>query len=168
MIENEIERMLREFDQQLQAQGLNLDLYSQFSGQDKDALKDSMKQDAEKRVRASLTIEAIADAENIEVTEEEVNQELEKMSEMYNMPAEQIKQLLGGSTDSIKNDLRFIKLFNFLLKIVKKLKKWKKLKKSLQNNYMFKYGQIKTRREFLIVPCFPIIIHNVFLHDVLI
>lgn len=123
MIENEIERMLREFDQQLQAQGLNLDLYSQFSGQDKDALKDSMKQDAEKRVRASLTIEAIADAENIEVTEEEVNQELEKMSEMYNMPAEQIKQLLGGSTDSIKNDLRFNKAVQLLVENRKEVEK---------------------------------------------
>lgn len=93
MIENEIDRMMKEFEQRLQAQGLNLDLYKQFSGQDESELKEQMKADAEKRVRVSLTLEAIAKAENIEVTDEEVEKELEKMSETYNLPVDQIKQI---------------------------------------------------------------------------
>ena len=72
--------MLQEFEQRLQMQGMNLELYFQFSGQNEEALRDQMKEEAEQRVRGSLTLEAIAKAENIEATEEEVNEELEKMS----------------------------------------------------------------------------------------
>ena len=94
MIDNEIDRMMKEFEQRLQMQGMNLELYYQFSGQDENALKEQMKEDAEKRVRVSLTLEAIAKAENIEVTDEEVEKELEKMAEMYKL-SRQIKQMLG-------------------------------------------------------------------------
>ena len=73
--------MLQEFEQRLQMQGMNLDLYFQFSGQDEQALRDQMKEEAEQRVRGSLTLEAIGKAENIEASEEEVNEELEKMSQ---------------------------------------------------------------------------------------
>ncbi len=114
MIENEVDRMMKEFEQRLQAQGLNLDLYKQFSGQDESELKEQMKADAEKRVRVSLTLEAIAKAENIEVTDEEVEKELEKMSETYNLPVDQIKQILG-STDSIKEDLKLNKAVELLV-----------------------------------------------------
>lgn len=114
MVENEIERMIKEFEQQLAAQGLNLDLYKQFSGQGEDELKEQMKADAEKRVRVSLTLEAIAKAENIEVTDEEVDAELNRMSEMYNLPVDQIKQILG-STDSIKDDLKLNKAVELLV-----------------------------------------------------
>ncbi len=114
MIDNEVERMVNELDQQLRAQGLNLDLYQQLTGQKLDDMKETMRDDAEKRVRASLTIEAIAEAENIEVTEEEIDEELNKMAEMYNMSVEKIKEILG-STDSVKNDLRFNKAVQLLV-----------------------------------------------------
>lgn len=114
MVDNEVDRMVKEFEQNLQQQGLNLELYTQFSGQDLDALKETMKEDAEKRVRVSLTLEAIVKAENVEVTDEEVDKELENMSEMYNMPADQIKQILG-STDSIKEDLKMNKAVQLLV-----------------------------------------------------
>lgn len=114
MIDTEIERMINELDQQFRAQGLNLDLYQQMSGQKLDDLKESMREDAEKRVRANLTIEAIAEAENVEVTEEEVNEELEKMSELYNLSVEQIKEMIG-STDFVKNDLRMKKAIDLLV-----------------------------------------------------
>ena len=90
MIDNEVDRMLQEFEQRLQMQGMNLELYFQFSGQNEEALREQMKEEAEKRVRGSLTLEAIAKAENIEVTEEEVNAELQKMADMYNMTVENI------------------------------------------------------------------------------
>lgn len=114
MIDNEVERMVKEFDQRLQQQGLNLELYSQFSGQDIDSLKETMREDAEKRVRVNLTLEAIVKAENIDVTEEEVEKELQNMAEMYNMPVEQIQQILG-STVGIKEELKFNKAVQLLV-----------------------------------------------------
>jgi trigger factor len=114
MVKNETDRMLREFDQRLQMQGLNLELYYQFSGQDEAALREQMKEDAEKRVRVALTLEAIAKAENIEVTEEEVNEELEKMAKAYNLEVEKLKELLGN-LDGVKEDLKWRKTIDFLV-----------------------------------------------------
>ncbi|MED5102146.1 trigger factor [Niallia circulans] len=114
MIDTEIDRMMSEFEQRLQMQGMNLELYFQFSGQDEAALKDQMKEDAEKRVRSNLTLEAIVAAENIEVTEEEVNAELENMSQMYNMPVDAIKQALGG-VENLQMDIKMRKAIDFLV-----------------------------------------------------
>jgi len=114
MVDTEIDRMMNEFEQRLQMQGMNLELYFQFSGQDEEALKAQMKEDAQKRVRVNLTIEAIANAENIEVSEEEVTAELEKMSEMYNMPTDAITQALGG-TENLKMDIKMRKAIDFLV-----------------------------------------------------
>lgn len=114
MIDSEVDRMLQEFGQRLSQQGMNLDLYYQFSGQDEEALRTQMKEDAENRVRVSLTLEAIAAAEGIEVTEEDINAELEKMTEQFNMSLDQIKTALGG-TAILENDLRFQKTVEFLV-----------------------------------------------------
>ncbi|MEC1391986.1 trigger factor [Bacillus velezensis] len=114
MIDTELDRMLKEFEQRLQMQGMNLELYTQFSGQDENALKEQMKEDAAKRVKSNLTLEAIAQAENLEVTDEEVEAELTKMAEAYNMPAENIKQAIG-STDAMKEDLKVRKAIDFLV-----------------------------------------------------
>ncbi|WP_050615958.1 trigger factor [Bacillus testis] len=114
MIETEVDRMVQEFEQRLSMQGMNLDLYYQFSGQDEAALKGQMKEDAEKRVRANLVLEAIVKAENIEVTEEEVNEEIQKMADMYNMEVEAIKQALG-SLEGVKGDLSVRKAVDFLV-----------------------------------------------------
>lgn len=114
MIDNELDRMMREFEQRLQMQGLNLQLYFQFSGQDEEGLREQMKEDAEKRVKYSLTLEAIANAENIEVSEEEVNEELQKMAEAYNLSVENMKKIIG-STDHLKEDLKIKKAIDFLV-----------------------------------------------------
>ncbi|AZB43837.1 trigger factor [Bacillus sp. FJAT-42376] len=114
MIDSEVERMMKEFEQRLQMQGMNLELYFQFSGQDEEALKQQMNEDAAKRVKFNLTLEAVAAAENLEVTDAEVEEELSKMAEMYNMPVESIKQALG-STDAVKEDLKIRKAIDFLV-----------------------------------------------------
>ncbi|MDV6378175.1 trigger factor [Sporosarcina sp. GW1-11] len=111
MIDSE---MMQDFEQRLQMQGMNLELYFQFSGQDEATLRDQMKDDALSRVRVSLTLEAIGAAENVEVTEEEINAELEKMSEQFGMEIEQIKTTLGG-TSVLENDLRFNKTVQLLV-----------------------------------------------------
>lgn len=118
MIESEVERMMGEFEQRLQQQGMNLDLYFQFSGQDKEALSNQMKDDALNRVRVSLTLEAIGKEENIEVAEEDINEELQKMSDQFGMDVEQIKAALGG-TSVLENDLRFNKTVEFLVENAK-------------------------------------------------
>ncbi|GEK30855.1 trigger factor [Kurthia zopfii] len=105
MIETEINRMMQEFEQRLQQQGMNLELYFQFSGQDEAALREQMTADAESRVRVSLVLEAIAAAENLEVTEAALEVELEKMSAQFNMDAEQIKTALGG-TSILEHDIK--------------------------------------------------------------
>ncbi|MEK3934028.1 trigger factor [Sporosarcina sp. FSL W7-1349] len=114
MVETEVNRMMDEFAQRLQMQGMNLDLYFQFSGQDEEALRSQMRDDALQRVRVSLTLEAIGKAENIEVTEEEINAELQKMSEQFGMEIDQIKATLGG-TSMLENDLRFSKTVELLV-----------------------------------------------------
>ena len=114
MIQTEINRMLQEFEQRLQTQGMNLDLYYQFSGQDEAALREQMKSDAENRVRVSLVLEAIAAAEALEVTEEALEAELEKMSAQFNMDAEQIKAALGG-TSILEHDIKIQNTVEFLV-----------------------------------------------------
>ncbi|MGB2871876.1 trigger factor, partial [Psychrobacillus psychrotolerans] len=118
MIKSETDRMLQEFGQRLEQQGMNLDLYYQFSGQDEEALRTQMTEDAKGRVKVSLTLEAIAKEEKIEATEEDIDAELEKMSAQFNMKLEDIKRALGG-TDVLANDLRFQKTVEFLVENAK-------------------------------------------------
>ncbi|MCP1125371.1 trigger factor [Bacillus sp. AFS018417] len=114
MIETELDRMVREFEQRLSYQGMNLELYYQFTGTDEAKLKEQMQEDAAKRVTTNLVLEAIIKAENIEVTEEEVNAEVEKMAEMYNMPVDAVKQALGN-VEGVKEDLQVRKAVDFLV-----------------------------------------------------
>jgi trigger factor len=119
MIDAEVDRMLNDFTQRLTSQGMNLDLYYQFSGQDEEALRTQMTEDAQKRVKVSLTLEAISEAEGISASEEEINSEIEKMSGQFNMTAEQIRTALGG-TGALENDLRMQKTIDFLIENAKK------------------------------------------------
>ncbi|RLQ91960.1 trigger factor [Planomicrobium sp. Y74] len=118
MIDSEMDRMMQDFEQRLTQQGMNLELYFQFSGQDEAALREQMKGDAETRVRVSLTLEAIAQAENMEVTSEDIDKELEKMSGQFNMDVEQIKAALGG-TEMLENDIRMQNTVEFLVENAK-------------------------------------------------
>lgn len=114
MIDNEVDRMVQEFGQRLQMQGMNMELFFQFSGKDEAALREEMKVEAEQRVRGSLTLEAIAKAENLEASEEDVNAELQKMADMYNMTAENIKAALGN-LEGVTSDLQVKKAIEFLV-----------------------------------------------------
>ncbi|WP_113930200.1 trigger factor [Bacillus sp. P14.5] len=114
MIDTEVDRMMQEFEQRLQMQGMNLDLYFQFSGQKEEDLRGQMKEDAAKRVRTNLTLEAIAEAENLEISDEEAEEEVNKLAEQYNMAADNIKQALGG-LDNLKTDLKIRKAVEVLV-----------------------------------------------------
>ena len=118
MINTEIDRMVQEFGQRLQMQGMTLELYYQFSGQDEAALRAQMKDDAANRVRISLVLEAIASAENVTVTEEDVNAEIEKMTAQFGMTVDQIKTALGG-TAVLENDIKTQKTVELLVENAK-------------------------------------------------
>lgn len=118
MINTEVDRMIQEFGQRLQAQGMNLELYYQFSGQNEQALREQMATDAESRVRVSVVLEAIGQAENIEVSEEDINAEVEKMTAQFGMTNEQILTALGG-TKVLENDIRTQKTVELLVENAK-------------------------------------------------
>lgn len=115
MIDTELEQMMQEFEQRLQQQGMAMDDYYQFSGQSEDDLKDQMKEDAGKRVKTNLTLEAILEIEKLEVEQEDIDAELDEMASVYNMDKEQIIGLLGGNPDVLKEDLKMKKAINFLI-----------------------------------------------------
>ncbi|MYL53326.1 trigger factor [Pontibacillus yanchengensis] len=115
MVDTELDRMVKEFEQRLQMQGMTMDMYFQFTGQDENALKEQMKEDASKRVKTNLVLEAISEAENVEVTEEDINAELENMASMYQTDVENLKQMLGGNTDAVEEDLKIKKAIDFLV-----------------------------------------------------
>ena len=113
MIDTELDRMVQEFGQRIQQQGLDLQTYFQISGQDESQLREQMKDDAEQRIKTNLTLSAIADKENIEANDEDIDKELEKMSKQFNISVEEIKNTLGN-TDIIKNDVRIQKVIDLL------------------------------------------------------
>ncbi|WP_017549042.1 trigger factor [Salinicoccus carnicancri] len=114
MIKTETDRMLQEFEQRLSQQGINMEMYQQLSGQDEDALRDQMKDDAEKRVRTNLVLKQIAVDENIEVAEADVDAELEKMSEQFGIKVEDIKSTLGDLS-MLNEDLKVQKAIDVLV-----------------------------------------------------
>lgn len=115
MINTELDRMMQEFEQRIAQQGLNLELYYQFSGQTEEQLKESMKADAEARVKTNLTLAAIAKAENIEISDTDVDAELSKMSEQFGLSVDDIKAALGNG-EVLKDDLRIQKAIDVLVK----------------------------------------------------
>ena len=109
--------MLQDFENRLRQQGMNLELYFQFSGQNEDALRSQMSGDAVKRVRNNLVLEAIAKAESISADDSDLNEELENLSKQYNRPAEELRSIFteNGNLDNIKEDLVLRKTIKFLL-----------------------------------------------------
>jgi trigger factor len=121
MVDTEIEQMMKDFESRLRTQGMNLDLYYQFSGQNEEALKEQMKVDASKRVRNNLVLEAVAKAENLEISDSDVEEELENLSKMYSRPAEELKSLFAsnGYLETLNSDLKVRKAVKFLLENAK-------------------------------------------------
>jgi len=116
MVDFQVDQMVDEFKQRLAYQGLSLEQYVQFSGQSMDALRESMKGDALKRVQGSLVLEAIVAAENIEADEEDLKKEFEKMAQMYQMEASQIEGMIPEEQkENMKKDIAVQKAVEFVL-----------------------------------------------------
>lgn len=106
MVETTKEQMMNEFAQQISYQGLSIEQYFQFTGMDKEKFLETATPEAERRIKSRLVLEAIAKAEDIQVSDDELNDELKKMAETYQMDLEQLNGLVGDSEkDAIKQDI---------------------------------------------------------------
>ncbi|MDD6331420.1 MAG: trigger factor [Clostridium sp.] len=122
MIEMTQDQMVDEFAQRLSYQGLQLEQYLQFTGMDMAAFKEQCKPEALKRIQSRLVLEAIADKEAIEVTEEDINKELENMASMYQMELEKLKEIVGEhESDSIKKDIAVQKAVDLVVEAAKEV-----------------------------------------------
>lgn len=103
MFDNRVNEMISELEQRLAPQGISLDLYMQYTGQTIDTVKKAYAEQAEKQVKLRLALEKIAELENIEVTEDELKAEFDKLAEAYKLDVDQIKQFIHD--DDLKKDI---------------------------------------------------------------
>ena len=116
MIDTQVQQMAQEFAQRLQSQGLNMEQYFQFTGLTADKMMEEMKPQAVKRIETRLVLEAIAKAENIEITEEKIDEEIAKMAEMYKMEVEKLKEYMGeAEKEQMKADMAVQEAVTFLV-----------------------------------------------------
>ena len=95
MIDEQVRQMVNEFAQNMQYQGISFEQYCQITGMTLEKIQEETRPQAVKRIETRLVLEAIAKAENIEVTEERLDEEIKKMAESYNMEADKLKELMG-------------------------------------------------------------------------
>lgn len=103
MFDNRVNEMISELEQRLAPQGISLDLYMQYTGQTIDTVKKAYAEQAEKQVKLRLALEKIAKLENIEVTDDELKAEFDKLAEAYKLDVDQIKQFIHD--DDLKKDI---------------------------------------------------------------
>lgn len=106
MIDNQVRQMADDFARRIQSQGLTVEQYFQFTGMTADKLFEQMRPEALKRIQNSLVLEAVAAAEQIEISDERVEEELVKMAEAYKMELDKVKEIMGDyERDQMKKDL---------------------------------------------------------------
>ena len=106
MLNTQVRQMMNDFASRMQSQGLTMEQYFQFTGMIAEKMQEEMKPQALKRIQTRLVLEKIAETENIEVSEDEVNEEISKMAEMYKMEADKLKELLGDrELEQMKKDM---------------------------------------------------------------
>ena len=116
MINTEAKRSIDEYAQQLRYQGLSLEQYFMFTGLTEEKMMEQTKPNIEKRIKGRIALEAVAEAENIEVSEEEINTELSDMAEQYKMEVEKLKELMGeAELKIVKKDIRIRKALDFVV-----------------------------------------------------
>ena len=117
MIEEQTNQMIQEFAARLSQQGLSFEQYMQMTGLTPPALMEQMRPEAEKRIKTRLTLEAIVAAEGLKATAKDVEKEIEKMAEMYQMEADKMKELIGDAEkEQISLDLAVQKAVDLIVK----------------------------------------------------
>ena len=118
MVEEEIDRLMGRFEEQMKMQGISLDLYYQFTNSDENALRSQMEKEAFNNVLYRLMLDEIAKEEKIEVTDKEVEEEAEKLAEKYQMKKDEFLKQFGG-LDLVKYDLEVRKTVDLLKELNK-------------------------------------------------
>jgi trigger factor len=113
MINTEVDRMLHQYEDNLKMQGLTLELFYQYTNSNEEALKEQMKEEANKRVLYRLMLEQIAKEEKFEVSDEEASIEAENIAKKYNMEKEKFLELFGG-IEMVKFDIKMRKAIEIL------------------------------------------------------
>lgn len=113
MVDEELDRMIKQYEENLKMQGLSLEQFYKFTNSDEAALKDQMREDAIKRVKSRLLLEEVAKQEKIEISEEEVEKEAEELATKYNMKKDEFLNLFGG-LEMVKYDLEMRKAIEVL------------------------------------------------------
>lgn len=125
MLETQQKQIVDEFAQRLQMQGLSLQQYFQFTGLDAQKMLDQVKPQAERRIKSRLVLEAIVAAEGITATEEDYENEIARMAEVYNMETDKVKEMLGDNENAKKQileDLAITKAADFVVNEAKETK----------------------------------------------
>lgn len=117
MIESEIQHMVKDLDNRLRMQGMNIDMFLTLSGQTIADLREQMQKEADKRVKNNLVLEQIAKEENLSISDEELSAELDKMAEMYQRTAEEIRDILtkNGTIENLREEALIRKTIAFLV-----------------------------------------------------
>ena len=115
MIDTQVNQMAQDFAQRIQQQGLSMEQYFQFTGMTAEKMMEELRPQAVKRTETRLVLEAIAKAENIEITDEKIDEELAKMAEAYKMEVEKLKEFMGeNEKEQMKMDLAVQEAVTFL------------------------------------------------------
>ena len=116
MVETEVRQMANDFAQRLQQQGLTLDQYFQFTGMTADKMTEELKPQALRRIQTRLVLEAIVKAENIEISDEKIDEEIQKMADAYKMEADKLKEFMGEKEkEQMKLDMAVQEAVTFLV-----------------------------------------------------
>ncbi len=116
MVKTQASNMVDEFAQRMQGQGLTMEQYMQYTGTTRAQMEEQMSGQAKKRIETRLVLEAVAKAEDIQVSDEELDQEIEKMAEAYKMEADQLKKYLGDAeAEQMKTDIAVQKAVDLLV-----------------------------------------------------
>lgn len=104
MYENKIDEMVREFEMRLSQNGLNMDTYLMYTNMDMAAFRKTFEDQAQKQVKVRLALEKIADLENIEISDAQVDEEINNIAEQYNLTPEKVREVISDS--AVRSDLR--------------------------------------------------------------
>lgn len=116
MIDMQVRQLTNDFAQRIQSQGLTVEQYMQFTGLTQEKMLEEFRPQAEKRIKTRLVLEAVVKAENLEVSDERVDEEINKMAESYKMEADKIKELMGDAEmKSMKEDIAVQDAVTFLV-----------------------------------------------------
>ena len=116
MVDTQISQMANDFAQRIQSQGLTMEQYYQFTGMTEEKMNEEFKPQAVKRIETRLVLEAIAKAENIEISDEKLDEEIAKMAEAYKMEADKLKEFMGDAEKKqMKEDMAVQEAVTFLV-----------------------------------------------------